>query len=344
MIQWLRTCLPVQGTRVQSLVWKDPTCCGATKLHTTATEPMTTASEPGTETASPALQADSFTTEPGGSAWGIQFQAPARAPQSLQRAAGQGSLPFTHLHTFLPSQPRHVHQESWLRHFSPRPVLFHSCPFSITSLPPPSPSPGPEAGFSDSFHPVPVLPITAWPWPGPLGGRRALRFPLRLLAAPSAWGKKPSLFLTGHLAVWWHKLSLNKQGERYGSGKINFPLDVFVSSDSQESCCVPLAHFEEEFICPDLAVYSQKNIHPESSWLRIHLCYTTGLHEPCVTRALSVHRILPGTQASLRAQSWLQKSPVAASGAAENPVRDFCYKKWELVKAKNGCTFPHHLF
>ena len=29
--QWLRICLPVQGTRVQALVWEDPTCHGATR-------------------------------------------------------------------------------------------------------------------------------------------------------------------------------------------------------------------------------------------------------------------------------------------------------------------------
>ena len=29
--QWLRVCLPVQGTRVQALVWEDPTCSGATR-------------------------------------------------------------------------------------------------------------------------------------------------------------------------------------------------------------------------------------------------------------------------------------------------------------------------
>ena len=28
--QWLRVCLPVQGTRVRALVWEDPTCRGAT--------------------------------------------------------------------------------------------------------------------------------------------------------------------------------------------------------------------------------------------------------------------------------------------------------------------------
>ena len=28
--QWLRICLPMQGTRVRALVWEDPTCCGAT--------------------------------------------------------------------------------------------------------------------------------------------------------------------------------------------------------------------------------------------------------------------------------------------------------------------------
>ncbi|KAJ8776863.1 hypothetical protein J1605_015040 [Eschrichtius robustus] len=29
--QWLRICLPVQGTRVRALVREDPTCRGATK-------------------------------------------------------------------------------------------------------------------------------------------------------------------------------------------------------------------------------------------------------------------------------------------------------------------------
>ena len=29
--QWLRIRLPMQGTRVRSLVWEDPTYCGATK-------------------------------------------------------------------------------------------------------------------------------------------------------------------------------------------------------------------------------------------------------------------------------------------------------------------------
>ena len=28
--QWLRICLPIQGTRVQALVWEDPTCRRAT--------------------------------------------------------------------------------------------------------------------------------------------------------------------------------------------------------------------------------------------------------------------------------------------------------------------------
>ena len=29
--QWLRVCLPVQGTWVRVLVWEDPTCRGATR-------------------------------------------------------------------------------------------------------------------------------------------------------------------------------------------------------------------------------------------------------------------------------------------------------------------------
>ena len=30
VVQWLGVCLLVQGTRVQALVWEDPTCRGAT--------------------------------------------------------------------------------------------------------------------------------------------------------------------------------------------------------------------------------------------------------------------------------------------------------------------------
>ena len=29
--QWLRICLPMQGTRVRALGWEDPTCRGATR-------------------------------------------------------------------------------------------------------------------------------------------------------------------------------------------------------------------------------------------------------------------------------------------------------------------------
>ena len=31
VVQWLRVCLPMQGTRVRALVWEDPTCRRATK-------------------------------------------------------------------------------------------------------------------------------------------------------------------------------------------------------------------------------------------------------------------------------------------------------------------------
>ena len=31
VVQWLRICLPMQGTRVRALVWEDPTCHGATR-------------------------------------------------------------------------------------------------------------------------------------------------------------------------------------------------------------------------------------------------------------------------------------------------------------------------
>ena len=29
--QWLKICLPMQGTQVRALVWEDPTCRGATR-------------------------------------------------------------------------------------------------------------------------------------------------------------------------------------------------------------------------------------------------------------------------------------------------------------------------
>ena len=31
VVQWLRICLPMQGTRVRALVWEDPICRGATR-------------------------------------------------------------------------------------------------------------------------------------------------------------------------------------------------------------------------------------------------------------------------------------------------------------------------
>ena len=31
VVQWLRICLPMQGTQVRVLVWEDPTFCEATK-------------------------------------------------------------------------------------------------------------------------------------------------------------------------------------------------------------------------------------------------------------------------------------------------------------------------
>ena len=31
VVQWLRISLPMQETRVRSLIWEDPTCCGVTK-------------------------------------------------------------------------------------------------------------------------------------------------------------------------------------------------------------------------------------------------------------------------------------------------------------------------
>ena len=33
VVQWLRICLPMQGTQVRALVWEDPTCRGAYLFH-----------------------------------------------------------------------------------------------------------------------------------------------------------------------------------------------------------------------------------------------------------------------------------------------------------------------
>ena len=33
VVQWIRICLPMQGTQVRSLVWEDFTCCGATEAY-----------------------------------------------------------------------------------------------------------------------------------------------------------------------------------------------------------------------------------------------------------------------------------------------------------------------
>ena len=38
VVQWMVICLPVQGTKVQSPVREDPTCCGAVSLCATTTE------------------------------------------------------------------------------------------------------------------------------------------------------------------------------------------------------------------------------------------------------------------------------------------------------------------
>ena len=40
LMQWIRICLPMQGTQVQSLVREDPTHRGITNLCRTTTEPV----------------------------------------------------------------------------------------------------------------------------------------------------------------------------------------------------------------------------------------------------------------------------------------------------------------
>ena len=121
--------------------------------------------DPGIETVPPALKVDSFTTEPRGKYTRhlVPGQNPLCAPSgSAEQTCGEAalltpgarpgsagscrpglppvSLPFTRSHTFLPSQPRHVHQESWLNHSSLLPVLFHSFPSpSPTCHPHPTP-------------------------------------------------------------------------------------------------------------------------------------------------------------------------------------------------------------
>ena len=38
--QWWRICLSIQGIRVWSLIWENPTCCDTTKLGASTTEPV----------------------------------------------------------------------------------------------------------------------------------------------------------------------------------------------------------------------------------------------------------------------------------------------------------------
>ena len=35
MVEWIRICVSMQGTQIQSLVWEDSTCYGATKAIAT---------------------------------------------------------------------------------------------------------------------------------------------------------------------------------------------------------------------------------------------------------------------------------------------------------------------
>ena len=46
MVQWLGICLPVQGTRVQPLVWRDFRFCGAVKPVATVTGPVCSRARP----------------------------------------------------------------------------------------------------------------------------------------------------------------------------------------------------------------------------------------------------------------------------------------------------------
>ena len=45
MVQWVRTCLPGQGTQVRSLIGEDPTCRGAAESMYTSTEPCSKAGD-----------------------------------------------------------------------------------------------------------------------------------------------------------------------------------------------------------------------------------------------------------------------------------------------------------
>lgn len=40
VVQWKRICLPMQGTRVQFLIWEDSTCHRTANLGSTTTEPV----------------------------------------------------------------------------------------------------------------------------------------------------------------------------------------------------------------------------------------------------------------------------------------------------------------
>ena len=57
-VQWLRLRLPVQGSRVQSLVQKDPACCRAARPGATTTEAPPQEKPPQGETREPQGGAD----------------------------------------------------------------------------------------------------------------------------------------------------------------------------------------------------------------------------------------------------------------------------------------------
>ena len=46
VIQWLRICLPAQGTQVQSLVWETPHAAGQLGLCATITDPVLSNEKP----------------------------------------------------------------------------------------------------------------------------------------------------------------------------------------------------------------------------------------------------------------------------------------------------------
>ena len=99
--RWIRIRLPVQGTRVRSVVWEDPLCLRATKPCTTAVEPVRL--EPALEQETlPAPKLESSLHSPGLEQSLSSSEDPAQTNTKLlkkRKAGPSGNRILAHVHT-----------------------------------------------------------------------------------------------------------------------------------------------------------------------------------------------------------------------------------------------------